>query len=169
MTPNHQCEVERGFGSNMAIKKDIFEEVGLFNTELGVKGKKWVGGEDTDMYLRIKDSRKRIMFNPDIKVFHKIDISKISMANIIKRAFMGGFSVAMMKSICKYNIKISTENDYLKKLFSEFYPSRLKSLFINPSILPLKQLITVSMVIILEGFGYFWYKMKKMLHHTLNG
>ncbi len=161
MTPDHRCEVERGFGSNMAIKKDIFDKVGLFNTELGVKGKKWVGGEDTDMYLKIKNSGKKIIFSPNIIVFHKINPSKISFINLIKRAFDGGFSIAMLKTVCKYEIKISTEGDYFKKLFFEFYPSRLKSLIINPSKSVLKQLTAVSVVIVSEGAGYLWYKIGK--------
>src|SRR3972149_1442400 len=161
MTPDHQCEVERGFGSNMAIKKDTFDKVGLFNEELGVKGNKWVGGEDTDMYLRIKNSGMKIMFTPDAIVFHKIHKSKIGIINLIKRAFNGGFSVAMMKSICKYEIKISTENDYFKKLLFEFYPSKIKNLIIRPSKLVSKQLFTVSVVILSEGLGYLWYKFSR--------
>lgn len=162
MTPDIQCEVERGFGSNMAIKKDVFDKVGLFNTELGIKGKKWVGGEDTDMYLKIKSIGKKNIFNPHIIVFHKIHPSKINFFNIIKRAFDGGFSIAMLKTICKYEIKVSTEEKYLNKLFFDFYPSRLKNLIIKPSSSVLKQLAAVSMVIVFEGVGYLWYKLRRV-------
>lgn len=161
MTPDHQCEVERGFGSNMAIRRDVFDKIGLFNVNLGVKGKKWLGGEDTDMYLRIKNCGMKIMFTPDAIVFHKIHPSKINIVNIIKRAFDGGFSVAMMKSITKYDINVSAEDNYLKKLIFEFYPSKLKDLIMRPSKSVSKQLFAVSAVIVSEGLGFLWYKVQK--------
>jgi len=95
MTPNQKEEVERGFGTNMAFKRYLLDDVGMFDTNLGIKGKNWVGGEDTDMFLSIKEAGKKVIFNPDARVLHKVYAYRISTKNIMKRAFDGGVSVAI--------------------------------------------------------------------------
>jgi glycosyltransferase involved in cell wall biosynthesis len=156
MTPHKKEEVERGFGTNMAFRKDLLYKVGMFDTNLGIKINNWVGGEDTDMFLSIKEIGKKVIFNPDAKVLHKVYAYRIGTKNIIKRAFNGGMSVAIMKNIRLYNIKRSTEHNYLKKIFFEFYPDAFKGLTMKSSVTSLKQIVIVSIVIMFEGLGYFY-------------
>lgn len=157
MTPEHKCEVERGFGVNMAFKKDVFCKTGMFDTNLGINDKKWIGGEDTAMFLSVRDIGKKVMFNPDAKVLHKVYHYRIGLKNLIKRAFNGGLSVVMMKNIRKYNAENinSTENKYLMKLFLESYPNMFKKLPVRPKDIS-KQIIAVSLVIIAESLGYLY-------------
>jgi len=154
MTPSSKKEVERGFGANMAFRKDLIKEIGMFDTSLGVTGSKnWVGGEDTVMFLKVRKAGKRIIFNPDIKLYHKIYAYRLSIKNIIKRAFGGGFSVALMKRLQGYNLLNSTEHNYLKQLLFEFYPKAFRELIKRPSIIPLKQMMIVGVVMLSEGAG----------------
>lgn len=161
MTPRHICEIERGFGTNMAFRRDLINDIGMFDINMGIKGRTWIGGEDSDMFLNVRDIGKKILFIPDAKVFHKIYSYRTNLKNIIKRAFSGGMSVAIMKRSRKkklknYDIKNSTENRYLKTLIFYFYPSKFKELIKRPCILPLKQMLTVFIVILTEGIGYLY-------------
>lgn len=153
MTPNCKCEIERGFGTNMSFKKSMIDNVGMFNTDLGIKGNSWVGGEDTDMFLRTKDIGKKVIFDPNIKILHKIYAHRISMWNIIRRAFNGGISLAAMSRVRQYDINGSTENSYLKRLLFEFYPKGFKKLILRP-LESTKQITTVTLVIMAESIGY---------------
>jgi glycosyltransferase involved in cell wall biosynthesis len=63
MTPKEKKEFERGFGTNMAFKRNIFDKVGIFDTNLGINGKKWVGGEDSDMFLKVKKGEEKVRKN----------------------------------------------------------------------------------------------------------
>lgn len=157
MTPNFKCEVDRGFGTNMAFKKDVFEKVGMFDTKLGINGKNWIGGEDTVMFLKVKDIGKKVMFNPDAKVLHKVYRSRINMLKIINRAFSGGNSVAIMKNVRRYNLSNSVENKYIKTLIFEFYPRTFKKLTTN-TMESIKQIVTVTLVITAESIGYMYGK-----------
>lgn len=154
MTPTKKEEVERGFGTNMAFNRQLLLEVGMFNTNLGIKANNWIGGEDTDMFLNIKEKGKKVMFNPDARVLHKIYVHRTNTKNIIKRAFNGGVSVAIMKKVRKYNMKNSIENTYLKCLLLEFYPKKFVEILRKPSVIPLKQIVIVSAVMIFESMGY---------------
>ena len=160
MTPDHKCEVERGFGTNMAFRKDIFYKVGMFDSEFGINGEKWTGGEDTIMFLKVKDNGDKVFFNPDAKVFHKIYFYRIKMLNIVKRAFNGGYSVAKMNKLRKYNISDSTEERYLRTLLFEFYPRGFKKLLTKKSVESLKQIFAVTMVIVSESIGYLIGKLR---------
>lgn len=157
MTPNFKCEIDRGFGTNMAFKKNVLEKVGIFDIKLGINGKNWVGGEDTVMFLKVKDIGKKVIFNPDAKVFHKVYHYRIGMLNIIYRAFNGGNSVAVMKNVLRYNFSNSVENKYIKTLFFEFYPKTFKKLTTNTTE-SAKQIMTVTLVIMAESIGYLYGK-----------
>lgn len=110
-------------------------------------------GEDTDMFLRVKDVGKKVVFNPGVKILHKVRADRISTQNIIKRAFDGGVSVSVMSKVRTYDISNSAENSYLKKLIFDFYPKRLKMLTSKP-FESIKQMTVVTLVIIAESIGY---------------
>jgi GT2 family glycosyltransferase len=154
MTPTVKQEFERGFGANMSFRKVVFDKVGFFDTNFGINGKKWVGGEDTDMFLRVKKLGMKIVFNPGACVHHKIYKYRIQTKNIIKRAYNGGFSVALMKNELQYKMSDSTENEYLKHLLFKFYPAKITSLLNTNRLIELKAINAVTLVIISETFGF---------------
>lgn len=160
MTPDYKCEVERGFGTNMAFKKDIFFEVGMFDTEFGINGTRWIGGEDTIMFLKVKCNGNKVFFNPEAKIFHKIYFYRIKLLNIIKRAFNGGYSVAKMNNLMKYNLSNSIEDKYLRMLIFRFYPKGFKKLITKESAESIKQMLTVTIVILSQSIGYLIGKIK---------
>ena len=160
MTPDQKEEVERGFGTNMAFKRGLLDDAGMFDTNLGIKGNNWVGGEDTDMFLSIKEAGKKVIFNPDARVLHKVYAYRICTKNIMKRAFDGGVSVAVMKKVRRYDMKNSTEDAYLKRLLFGFYPKALKELVRKHSMVPLKQMAVVGAVMVFEGVGYLYGHVK---------
>jgi len=160
MTPDQHSEVERGFGVNMAFRKKLFEEVGVFDTNLGISGSRWIGGEDTDMFLRISEAGKKVIFNPQIRVLHKVPKTRIGIKNISKRAFNGGISVAVLRKIRPYHIRKSTENQYLSKILFEFYPSAFRKVIAQPSKALLKQIVYVSAVMVFQPIGFLYGNLK---------
>ncbi len=61
------------FGANMAIRKDVFEKVGTFNTSLGRKGNVLSSYDDTDLLDRIIQSGGYIYYLPHARVYHHIE------------------------------------------------------------------------------------------------
>lgn len=156
MTPVNMQEVDRGFGANMAFLKEMIIKAGMFDINLGINGKKWLGGEDTKMFLHIKESGKKVIFNPNAIVHHKIYSSRIKYQNIVKRAFNGGLSIYSLKNVISYDLKSSTENTYLKRLLLNFYPKSFITLVTKPSMKTIKQISAVSCVILCETIGYLY-------------
>jgi GT2 family glycosyltransferase len=160
MTPCNKQEVERGFGTNMAFRREVFEKVGIFNTNFGINGKKWIGGEDTDMFLRVKKTGMKVMFNPDMRIQHKIYSNRIILNNLLKRAYNGGYSVSLMKKHIDYSLDSSLEKNYVKCLLNNFYYFKIKQMVISPSWIHIKQLSVVTLVLISEFLGYLYSTVK---------
>jgi glycosyltransferase involved in cell wall biosynthesis len=163
MTPTMKTEVERGFGTNMAFRRAIFDKIGCFDTYLGINGKKWIGGEDTAMFLKIKSANFKVIFNPKIRVQHKIYLSRLNPRNIAKRSFNGGYSVALMKKGIKYKLQGSTENEYLKYIFFTSSQKYLINFIKSPSKIVFYQMISICVVLFFESSGYFFGSLQNNL------
>jgi len=58
------------FGANMAFSAKIFDEIGLFNTDLGRKGTSLMGADEKDVFERIKAIGEDIWYMPNVSLLH---------------------------------------------------------------------------------------------------
>lgn len=79
-------------GANMYFRKLIFNEVGFFNTNLGRTGKKMLGGEEKDIFNKIRSKGYDIFYIPDSYIYHIIPDSRLTEGFIKKQAYGIGFS-----------------------------------------------------------------------------
>jgi glycosyltransferase involved in cell wall biosynthesis len=56
-------------GCNMAFARHVFDEVGMFDTDFGV-GTKFASAEDSDFLYRAYKKGLKIIYSPDILVYH---------------------------------------------------------------------------------------------------
>jgi glycosyltransferase involved in cell wall biosynthesis len=81
---------EQFFGANFAIKRSVLEEIGGFDTGLGVKGSQHSLGEDTDLFFKAFALHKKITYNPAAHVYHKIGPAMMTKAYIERWSYWGG-------------------------------------------------------------------------------
>jgi glucosyl-dolichyl phosphate glucuronosyltransferase len=75
-------------GSNMIVRKALFDEVGGFSPELGPGG---IGVfEDTEISQRMRDKGHRLMFAPQILIRHQWPRDRLTKGFIRKRMFLHG-------------------------------------------------------------------------------
>ena len=76
------CAFEHGkypLESNMIVRKDIYDSIGGFNTELpGVLGTLRIGGEGKDLFYRILALGHTIYYDPSIEVQHVVEVKKLT-------------------------------------------------------------------------------------------
>jgi hypothetical protein len=60
----------RGTGSNMAIRREVFERFGYFDTRFG-RGTRIGSGEEADLLLALLLGRGKIMVEPAARIFHR--------------------------------------------------------------------------------------------------
>jgi len=58
-----------GHGNNMIFKRKIFDEIGLYDENLGV-GSKGLAGEDLDIFYKILKKGYKIRYNPHAIIYH---------------------------------------------------------------------------------------------------
>lgn len=118
---------------NLAVRKELFSKVGGYNTALGPHGdrpevKSWnrLGAEETDLVLRIsRDSKKMVLFNPRMKLLHKLRRESVSSLAMMRRAMHVGLNKAYISS--KYgHDDLESDCSVLTNLYSELANALLK-------------------------------------------
>ena len=64
-------------GANMAYKKAVFEEYGLFRTDLGKRGTDPMVGEEVEFCMRLFRAGAKVVYAPRAIVYHPVEISKL--------------------------------------------------------------------------------------------
>ena len=65
-------------GGNMAVRREVFERIGLFDTELGRTGNKLIGGEECDLFKRMSDNNMAVYYEPNAAIYHRIPQEKLT-------------------------------------------------------------------------------------------
>ena len=65
-------------GGNMAFNREVFNLYGNFDTNLGRKGEVLFGGEENDLFDRIRDLGERIFYTPHAVAYHHISDKKLT-------------------------------------------------------------------------------------------
>ena len=118
------CEVRNTFGSNISFRSDVIEALGGFKSEMGVRGRGQLQGEETEFCERMREKfGKGVIYNPDAIVYHKIFPERLRLRFLLRRAFWQGYSKQMMK---KMGYSVGEERGYLKQLLFKSVPYKLK-------------------------------------------
>lgn len=98
------CELPKVMGGNSAIRRQVFDEVGLFDICLGRKGKKLLGGEEVELQIRIRKAGYKIVYTPHAVIWHKID-EKLNFGYIENYAYWLGVGDAAIEKATPGRIK----------------------------------------------------------------
>ncbi len=74
-------------GGNLCVRRRLFEQVGLFSTDLGPSGHDLNGGEDIDFVRRAVERGNAPYYSPDVVQFHYVDLERLTLGYLIKKAF----------------------------------------------------------------------------------
>ncbi len=100
-------------GANMGISRDAIDQCGDFNTELGRNGSALLlGGEEKDLFGRIREAGLQIWYFPDIPVQHCIPPHRTTKEFISRLGYGVGVSE-------KLRTRRLGNKAYAKRIFSE--------------------------------------------------
>ncbi|MDH3947325.1 MAG: glycosyltransferase [Gammaproteobacteria bacterium] len=78
------------YGGNFAVRKDIFSQVGEFDSGLGRKGRINTGGEDTEFYRRLIDNDHSVRWVPEATIYHRIRADKLRRSYFLELHYRQG-------------------------------------------------------------------------------
>ena len=146
-------EVRNTFGSNISFRREVFEEVGEFNPELGRRGSLNIQAEETIFCVQMrKQYGHGVVYNPDAVVAHKIFDYRTEPKWLLQRAFWQGYSKRVMEQL----IEDGSDNEtaFLNQLLGEYLPRRLRNLLRSPTVPALLQLLSIVVFTVAVGLGY---------------
>lgn len=65
-------------GGNMAMRREVFSTIGLFDTTLGRTGKRLIGGEESELFERIYSLGMKCYYAPRAVMYHIIPAEKLT-------------------------------------------------------------------------------------------
>jgi glycosyltransferase involved in cell wall biosynthesis len=112
-------------GANMAFRKSVFNDLGLFNKNLGRNGNNLQGGEEKDFFNRMKERKMKIYYLPFACIDHIIPDARLD-RKFIKKMGLGIGTSEKIRSLCinklEYLISILKEiTKWLASLIILFY------------------------------------------------
>ena len=99
-------------GGNAAYRKQVFDEVGLFNPELGRKGNSLIGAEEKDLFDKMTSRGIRFYYLPTAILYHLIPPKKLTQDYFDRLTYSIGVSE-------RYRTKQIGQMKYLGRLWKE--------------------------------------------------
>jgi glycosyltransferase involved in cell wall biosynthesis len=91
-------------GCNMAFARHVFDEVGMFDTDFGV-GTKFASAEDSDFLYRAYKKGLKVIYSPDILVYHNHGRRNDEQINQLYK----GYAIGHGAFYCKYILMADKE------------------------------------------------------------
>lgn len=80
------------FGGNFGFRREVFKDAGLFDCELGRKGRVNSGGEDTQMCRRLLKLGRHVRWVPEALIYHRIQSGKLRRRYFLDLHYRMGWS-----------------------------------------------------------------------------
>ena len=152
ITPKERGEIDRGFGADMAFSRIAIEAVGTFDTRYGITKKRWIGGEDTEMFMRVNSSGYKVIYEPEMRVLHHIHPHRLRLENLIKRAIAQGRGTVILKRGMVGRAPDHSGKSYILDTMFRFVPSKMKGLFTRDAMNNVRDIglvLTINLFIVL--------------------
>ncbi len=87
------------YGANMAFRKSIFAQVGMFDTNRGRKGAVLASGEDGEMFERALAAGKKVAFLGGSRVHHKVESFRLTKRYFRRWRFQNSRNIAQCRGL----------------------------------------------------------------------
>jgi len=85
-------------GGNLVVRREVFDRVGRFSTELGPRGRSLGGSEDTDFVLRALAAGEHMQYLPDIVQYHYVDRARLQLGYLLRKSYERSRSIVRVRS-----------------------------------------------------------------------
>jgi glycosyltransferase involved in cell wall biosynthesis len=112
--PTVLSEVRNPLGCNMSLRRSVLEQVGGFSSEVGRVGAHPVGGEETELCIRVaaNDPSARILFDPEASVRHHVSADRATLQYFRRRCYHEGMSKAVVADLAGTSRALDAERAY---------------------------------------------------------
>ncbi len=107
-------EVRNLWAGCMCVRREIFEAIGAFRSDIGHVGKQTLGGEETELCIRAKQHwpHKKFLYEAQASIQHAIPARRATLRYFLTRCYAEGFSKAIITRYVGIKDSLSTERAY---------------------------------------------------------
>lgn len=111
--PRERSEVRNPIGANMSFLRSALQIAGPFSHRMGRIGTRPLGGEETELAVRVRRSVPggRILYEPKARVNHRVPASRGTARYFLDRCYAEGLSKAVMTKLVGAET-LSSERSY---------------------------------------------------------
>ena len=147
------------WGMNMAFRREAFELAGAFSTDIGGVHSQRLHGEEVELSLRVRSKTgKRIVYNPEVRVMHKVYSGRLSLRWIAKTSYWIGYTRRVLQEVSQqYALRedfLTTERGLLARITLRLLPRALVGLVVRPWS-SLRVLWVAGVALSFASLGYF--------------
>ena len=139
---------EHPFGVNMAFRKEVFQHVGMFNTDLGRIKNSLLSNEEKEFFYRIHQSSLNTYYTPHAIVYHRISKDRLDQKWILRRIFWQGISKVAFEQFVQKKSKHELMKDIvrqIKRIIIGTPPFKWKKIIIFYPLLPFYGKIRIAL------------------------
>ncbi|WP_072688125.1 glycosyltransferase family 2 protein [Rhodococcus marinonascens] len=112
--PTRIAPVRNFIGCNMSLRRSVFDAVDGFNDGIGRVGRTPAGCEETELCIRIRanEPTSRLLFDPAMKVAHRVTDDRTKFRYFLSRCFHEGVSKALVSRLVGARDALNSERTY---------------------------------------------------------
>lgn len=161
------------WGMNMAFRREAFELAGAFSTDIGGVHGERLHGEEVELSLRVRSKTgKRVVYNPEVKVMHKVYGGRLSLRWISKTSYWIGYTRRVLQELSqRYALKedfLNMERGLLARITLSLLPRTLAALVVRPGS-ALRVLWVTGVALSFVGMGYLHRLLVSMIRRARRG
>lgn len=97
---------QRLLGTNCSFRREVFQEIGFFDTQIGRFGNLLLGSEETEIQKKIQKFGKIVFYSPDAIVFHHVPEKRLRKIYFFQRNYGSGRTDAILELRNENKIKL---------------------------------------------------------------
>jgi glycosyltransferase involved in cell wall biosynthesis len=171
-----RTEVRNGFCTNLSFRREAFDKCGLFKSSLVGEGwgkSDWQqpAAQETEFCLRAKrGTGKRIVYDPGVRVRHKVYGYRLSSRFLARRGYWEGYAKAMLKGLYRAigEEVLATEYELLRYILFKLLLQTVGHLFRQPAT-AWRQLWALITVLSGVAGGYLSYSCSSLFRRKESG
>lgn len=162
--PQNTAPVRNLIGCNMSFRKEVFDNVGGFVSNLGRIGKTPLGCEETELSIRARQfwPDRQIIYTPEAKVLHNVPGERTKFKYFISRCYSEGISKAAVSKLVGSKDSLDSEWNYVLHDLPKGIVSDIKDSFVDKNFEGFLRAGAIITGLLVTTYGYLLHKAFKI-------
>ena len=173
--PQTAATIRNLISANMAMRREVFDIVGGFRSDIGRIGKLPIGCEETELCIRAHQHwpQSVFLYLPEAKVFHNVPTTRIRWRYFCSRCYAEGLSKATLTGYVGVKDTLATERVYTFRTLPLGIIRGLTDAFLHLDLFGLVRAVAITVGLAITTTGYligriFLKKVKLKIADTRN-